>query len=234
MLLLRAYTNTPLLIVYMTGSPFINQPWAGDGYGPLDFTLLDHHHGEISQWQDFIDHAHSLGMYIIMDNTVSTMGDLLGMQGWDNATISVPFNWNEYDYEWKSTRRYWDFQPGNEQNESCTYPRMWSQTGYPVDQSVLQAEQVAGCRNSDFDSYGDVPGIGTFSTEQMQLSKFDSVQDRLREWSPSVMDKLKIMSCMQIAMLDIDGFRFDKAVQINIDGLADFATYQRQLSLIHI
>jgi len=212
----------------MTGSPFINQPWAGDGYGPLDFTLLDHHHGEITQWQDFIDHAHSLGMYIILDNTVSTMGDLLGMQGWDNATISVPFDWNEYDYDWKSSRRYWDFQPGNDQNDSCVYPRMWAQTGYPVDQSVLQAEQVAGCRNSDFDSYGDVPGTGTFSTEQMQLSKFDSVQDRLREWSPSVMDKLKIMSCMQIAMLDIDGFRFDKAVQINIDGLADFATYQRQ------
>jgi alpha-1,3-glucan synthase len=212
----------------MTGSPFINQAWAGDGYGPLDFTLLDHHHGEIQQWRDFIDAAHSRGMYIVMDNTVSTMGDLLGMEGWENATVSVPFSWNEYDYNWKSTRRYWDFEPSNEQNLSCQYPRMWSQLGYPVTQDVLSAEAAAGCRASEYDSYGDVPGIGTVDTQVMQLGKFDSVQDRLREWSPSVMEKLKVMSCMTIAMLDIDGYRLDKAVQITIDALSDFSNYQRQ------
>lgn len=82
----RAGTSADKLLlhlVYLTGSPFINMPWAGDGYGPLDFTLLDHHHGEIQDWRNFIEAAHELGMYIIMDNTVGTMGDLLGMQGWE-------------------------------------------------------------------------------------------------------------------------------------------------------
>lgn len=95
-------------------------------------------------------------------------------------------------------------------------------------QDVLTAEQAAGCRASDFDSYGDVPGIGTVPTQNMQLGKFDSVQDRLREWNPDVLERLKVMSCMTIAMLDIDGYRLDKAVQITIDALTDFTAYQRQ------
>ena len=40
-------------------------------------------------------------------------------------------------------------------------------------------------------------------------------------------DKIKIMSCIQIAMLDIDGFRIDKALQTTIDAMAEFAQYQR-------
>lgn len=41
-------------------------------------------------------------------------------------------------------------------------------------------------------------------------------------------DKIKHMSCMQIAMLDIDGFRMDKALQTTVDSMADFSEYQRQ------
>lgn len=54
------------------------------------------------------------------------------------------------------------------------------------------------------------------------------MQDRLREWKPDVLEKINVMSCMQIAMLDIDGFRMDKAVQITIDSQASFSDYQRK------
>lgn len=37
-----------------------------------------------------------------------------------------------------------------------------------------------------------------------------------------------VMSCMQIAMLDIDGFRMDKAVQTTVDAMATFSSYQRE------
>jgi alpha-1,3-glucan synthase len=67
-----------------------------------------------------------------------------------------------------------------------------------------------------------------FSTIKRQLSKFASVQDRLREWKPSVLDKLKHMHCLTIAMLDIDGFRFDKATQATVDALADFGESLRE------
>lgn len=61
-----------------------------------------------------------------------------------------------------------------------------------------------------------------------QLSKYGSVQDRLRDWRSDVRAKINHFSCMQIAMLDIDGFRLDKALQMTADALADFSTFQRR------
>lgn len=50
-------------------------------YSPLDLTLLDHHLGNISAWRDAITEIHSRGMYVIMDNTFATLGDLIGFEG---------------------------------------------------------------------------------------------------------------------------------------------------------
>jgi alpha-1,3-glucan synthase len=63
---------------------------------------------------------------------------------------------------------------------------------------------------------------------QTQLSKYGSVQDRLREWRSDVLAKIKHFSCMQIAMFDIDGFRMDKGLQTSIDAMAEFSAYQRE------
>ncbi|KAK5244673.1 Cell wall alpha-1,3-glucan synthase ags1, partial [Exophiala xenobiotica] len=82
--------------LYIVGSPFINLPWSGDGYGPLDFTLLDHHHGTIQDWRDTVTAIHERGMYVILDNTLATMGDLIGFEGHLNET--TPFSWDEYNY----------------------------------------------------------------------------------------------------------------------------------------
>ena len=65
------------------------------------------------------------------------------------------------------------------------------------------------------------------------MSKFASVQDRLREWRPDVLEKIKRMSCIQIAMFDIDGFRMDKALQTTVDAMAEFADHQRQCARRH-
>ena len=59
-------------VLYLAGSPHINVPWAADGYSPLDLTLLDHHLGNISEWQTAITEIHQRGMYIMLDNTFST------------------------------------------------------------------------------------------------------------------------------------------------------------------
>jgi alpha-1,3-glucan synthase len=61
-----------------------------------------------------------------------------------------------------------------------------------------------------------------------QLTKFASVQDRLREWVPSVRERLEHFSCMAIEMLDIDGFRFDKAIQVTVDASGNFSSALRQ------
>ena len=127
-------------------------PWGSDGFGPLDFTLLDHHHGVIDEWRSLITEIHRRDMYVILDNTLTTMGDLLGFRGFANAT--APFTWSEYDAFYKTSRQYLDFTYGNDQNSSCQYPRIWTDEGYPEsDPVVLQAMQD-GCKASEFDQVG--------------------------------------------------------------------------------
>ena len=42
--------------------------------------MLDPHYGTLQQWTDLIDALHARGMYIIVDFTVGTMGDLIGFK----------------------------------------------------------------------------------------------------------------------------------------------------------
>lgn len=80
---------------------------------------------------------------------------------------------------------------------------------------------------SDFDQYGDMEAFGVHPDWQRQLSKFASVQDRLREWKPEVMAKLKTFSCMAITALDIDAIRIDKSTQVTVAALAEWASSTR-------
>lgn len=84
------------------------------------------------------------------------------------------------------------------------------------------------CRASEFDQYGEVSAFGDDPDWRRQLSKFAFVQDRLREWQPDVRAKIDLFSCITIGMLDIDGFRIDKALQVTIDAQAEWSTYIRQ------
>ncbi|KAJ6007917.1 hypothetical protein N7540_011893 [Penicillium herquei] len=209
--------------IYLAGTPYINFPWAADGYSPLDLTLLDHHFGTIENWRTMISAAHERGLYVICDNTFVTMGDLIGFQGFLNA--SAPINANEYDYVWKYERRYWDFQPGDEVEEECPweYPRFWDDDGTGLTTTSLGPE----CRNSEFDQYGEVAAFGNYTEWEGQIAKFAFVQDRLRGWRPDVLAKVKHFSCLTIQMLDIDGFRVDKALQATLDSLGEWSEYMR-------
>ncbi|CAI7594598.1 unnamed protein product [Penicillium discolor] len=209
--------------VYLAGTPYINFPWAADGYSPLDLTLLDHHFGTIEDWRTMISEAHRRGIYVIFDNTFATMGDLVGFQGFLNK--SAPMNPNEYDYVWKYDRRYWDFQPGNEVESECPweYPRFWDDDGTGLTTTTLGPS----CRNSEFDQYGEIAAFGNYTEWEGQISKFAFVQDRLRGWRPDVLAKIKHFSCLAITMLDIDGVRVDKALQVTLDSLGEWSEYMR-------
>lgn len=93
-------------------------------------------------------------MRVVLDNTLATMGDLIGFDGYLNE--SAPFKLDEYNVVWKTSRQYHDFQFGNTYNQTCDYPRFWNETGFPVDQSVR--DSLHGCYDSDFDQYGDTEG----------------------------------------------------------------------------
>lgn len=211
--------------IYLTGSMMLNFAWSPDGYGPLDFTLLDRHHGTIQEWRLLVDEIHRRDMYVVFDNTIATMGNLLDYGGaFQNKSVS--FSFDEHDFRWKyPDRQYHDFHPSNAWNASCNVPRIWEQNGLPESQSTI--DQYI-CKDSEFEMYGDIDSTGSYPSYINQFSRFASVQDKLREWDPIVLEKINVMSCLQITMLDIDGFRIDKAVQTTIDALAGFSDYQRR------
>ncbi|KAJ5651230.1 uncharacterized protein N7484_004953 [Penicillium longicatenatum] len=205
--------------IYLAGLVLMNQPWGADGYSALDTTLLDQHFGTIDTWRAAITEIHDRGMYVIFDNTVATMGDLIGFDGYLNTT--TPFSVKEHKAQWKSDRQYVDYNFGNSYNDTCEYPRFWNETGYLVDQYVR--DELKGCYDSDFDQYGDIEAFGVYPDWQRELAKFASVQDRLREWVPTVRERIIKHSCMIISSLDIDGFRYDKATQATVDALGDIS-----------
>ncbi|EXJ62578.1 alpha-1,3-glucan synthase [Cladophialophora yegresii CBS 114405] len=201
--------------IYIAGSPFINSPWGYDQYSPLDLSVLDEHFGDIDMWRSAVEEIHARGMYVILDNTFATLGDLIGFEGYLNTT--TPFTLKEHRVQWKSSREYHDFHIGNNYNKTCQYPKFWLETGYPVGEDVTS--QMVGCYDSDFDQYGDTEAFGVFPDWRRELSKFASVQDRLREWHEPVRQKLENLYCMMIAQLDIDGYRYDKATQSTVDAM---------------
>lgn len=163
-------------------------------------------------------------MYVVMENTMATLGDLLGFEG--HLNTSTKFSPDEYHVLYKTERQYHDFHPGNDYNDTCDYPRFWNETGLRINDS--SREQFTGCYNSDFDQYGDTEAFGVHPDYQRQITKFASVQDRLREWVPSVRRRLEVFSCMVITQLDIDGFRFDKAAQVTPDAQGNFSAAMRE------
>lgn len=70
---------------------------------------------------------HRRGMYVLMDNTFATMGDLIGFKGFLN--VSTPFYTQEHDVVWKSERRYHDFHQSDAYLDKCEYPRFWDDSG---------------------------------------------------------------------------------------------------------
>ncbi|WVN90024.1 uncharacterized protein L203_105256 [Cryptococcus depauperatus CBS 7841] len=212
--------------IYIAGTNFLNMPWQSDGYSALDFSLLDPHYGTMQEWIELIDRIHAKGMYIILDFTVGTMGDLIGFKGYLN--VSTPFTLDEHYAEWKlpdyapwGFQKYPDFDFHNEYNDSCVYPTFW------LDDGTIYNPGKTGCYASDFDQFGDIEAFGVFPDWQRQLAKFASVQDRLREWRPQTAAKIKQFSCLTIQALDIDGIRIDKATQVTVDFLAEWSNHTR-------
>lgn len=163
---------------------------------------------------------------MIVDNTMATMSDLIGFQGYLNE--STPWSFKEHNALWKSDQHYSDYSFDNTWYDECPepYPRFWDQGGHRIDD--YNTSKMVGCRASEFNQYGDVGAFGTYPEWQKQLSKFNSVQDRLRDWRPSVLSKIQHFSCMIIKGLDVDGFRIDKAMQVTVDSQGNFSHAMRE------
>ncbi|KAM0746951.1 hypothetical protein T439DRAFT_383591 [Meredithblackwellia eburnea MCA 4105] len=210
-------------VIYIAGTPFINLPWGYDGYSPLDFTILDPHFGTIDDWRTVVDQVHQRGMYIMLDFTISTMADLLEFKGF--TTSQANFTLDEHAVSYKPNligplTYYPDFNFTNTLDVNCVLPDFWNEDG-----SRLTLNHT-GCFTSEFDQYGVVDGVNS-QPWQRQLSKSAGVQDRLRDFNPSVAAKINTFGCLIIQMLDIDAIRIDKATQMTLQFMADWSTATR-------
>lgn len=184
----------------------------------------------------------SAGKGKLKSEFIRLIGLILGSR-YENT--SAPFDLDEYDVVWKKPKyapwgfdEYKDFvvsafqsyytlsgltelQVGNDHNSSCKLPPFWGDDGVAVNQTAN------GCRASEFDQYGDMEAFGVHPDWQRQLAKFASVQDRLREWNPTVMAKLKNFACMSLKALDFDAIRIDKSTQVTLDAIAEWASSAR-------
>lgn len=104
---------------------WLTSPWGSDGFSPLNLTLLDPHFATIDVWREAIEAMHARGMYVILDNTMATLGDLIGFENFLN--VSTPLSFQEYNALWKTSRRYHDFSFNNTELDKCNveYPRWW-------------------------------------------------------------------------------------------------------------
>ena len=151
------------------------------------------------------------------------MGDLIGFEGYLNT--STPFAAGEHNALWKSERRYLDFDFGNKELAKCEYPRYYDDGGQEV---MNLTNELVGCRDSEFDQYGEIAAFGNYPEWQRQISKFAFVQDRLREWRPDVLAKIEHFACITLGMLDIDGYRMDKGLMITVDAQGHWSDSIRQ------
>ncbi|KAG2091224.1 uncharacterized protein F5147DRAFT_823318 [Suillus discolor] len=112
----------------------------------------------------------------------------------------------------------------NIRNTSGQLPVLWQDNG-----TIHLVKGYDDCHESNLDQYGDMEAFGVHPNWQRELSKFASVQDRLREWKPFVMDKLTTFPSMTIIALDIDDIRVEKSTQLTVDGMT---AWHLQLMLV--
>lgn len=182
--------------IYIVGVFQLNMPWSTDSFSPIDHTILDHHFGTIDDVRRMTQAIHDRGMYVLLENTMATMADLWSFDGYANK--SAPWSFEEHAMHYKTPRTYRDYEQSNEFLDVCdySYPRFWDQTGHRIDDNNTEA--MIGCMDSEWDQFGEVTAFGQYTEWRKQLSKFAGVQDRLREWRPSVLDKISHFSCMLI------------------------------------
>lgn len=77
------------------------------GYSPLDFSVLDPHWGTLDDWRSTIDAIHAHNMYIMVDFTVGTMGDLIGFDG----CVQIIFDHTHFVYTSQILELFGDIRP---------------------------------------------------------------------------------------------------------------------------
>ena len=161
--------------IYIAGTPLLNLPWDSHYYNPYDFSLVDAHLGTVAQYRAFIEAAHKLGIYVVVDLTITTAADFLYFDGYFNHSTPLRTD-HEYEVYYKNPLyTYPDFSINNTWDQSCNLNnvKFSNDSGY----GLFENRFGKGCYSgSDFDQFGDVEAFGSHPIFQRQVTKFGGVQ----------------------------------------------------------
>ena len=185
-------------------------------YAQTDFTLLDPRLGTLAELRALSDACHARGMYLLIDIVVNHMANLLTAVG--HETSLAPFRMHIDEYELasrdpSSPQPYVDFQYDNTWDASGTYtPTSYA---YYNKDGVPHMDTGSGTfTTSDFHHNGDLTDYSDAFNNI--LGKIYGIMDDLRTESDAVQRKLIAMSCALIASADVDGFRIDTPMQVDL------------------
>lgn len=186
------------------------------GYSQEDFTLIDKRMGSLADLRALTDAAHARGMYIFIDIVVNHMANKLTFEG---AEAGAPFVTHEQEYRLKP-RGMSDpsFQPYADYSFNNTWDPNGSYTGeytfYGRD-GLPRTDLGAGTHSaSDFHHNGDLNCYEDAFC--INLGKIYGIMDDLRTESPRVQAKHVAAAKALIESADVDGFRIDTPMQVDL------------------
>ncbi len=180
------------------------------GYAMIDFTLLDDRFGTLSDFRYLVTEAHKKDIKIIVDVVFNHMDNFIYFEGYEDKPAPFKFHIGEYKLFWKDENvQYEDFKINNTFIPLGKYADTYTEHG-----DRISDPGEGSFWNSDFHHNGNLQDF--FDPWQDILGKLYGTMDDLRTESPRVRRKLIEMIKSLIASTDIDGFRVDTPMQIDL------------------
>ena len=184
------------------------------GYAQRDFTLIDKRMGTVEELRELTTQAHARGIYVLIDVVVNHMANLLSFEGVESGGAAFRTHDGEYRLRPKSGdgQPYRDYAYSNEWDPDGRY------TGeYMMYDKYGNAHEDTGRGSysaSDFHHNGDL--VDYNDPFCINLGKIYGIMDDLRTESPSVQAKHIAAAKALIESTDIDGFRVDTPMQVDL------------------
>jgi glycosidase len=191
-------------------------------YAQHDFTLIDKRFGTLSDLRKLVTAAHSKGIYVLIDVVVNHMDNCYKFKG---AHGLAEFKWHKDEYELElrncqpkmnnTEQAYRDFHHNNEWVPDATYCPSPTYSMYSWGGEAKRDRCTGGSYGkSDFHHNGDLTSY--YDAFITNFGKIYGIMDDLRTESTSVQQKHIAMTKALIASTDIDGFRIDTPMQVDL------------------
>ena len=189
------------------------------GYAQEDFTLLDPRFGTVEELRELTMEAHARGIYVLIDVVVNHMANHLTFEGQE---CGAPFRVHEDEYRLKPKQSDPRVASAAQPYSDYAYNNTWDPHGKYTAEYLFYARNGTGYEDLGSGSYShsDFHHNGDLNCYEnpfcINLGKIYGLLDDLRTESPAVQAKLIAAAKSLIASTDVDGFRVDTPMQVDL------------------